>query len=145
MITGSLKSKIDANWQDFYNENMAQTSDIVNQLASLKFIKMLDDKQNVAKAQAAIIGIEPPQTELTFKNGNYKNLEIVNGEKQLRFEIPYEDMRRSIFKNLNPSNLSMRIKNYVVPFIKDPENKAIGKFEEYAKNTHMDLMIRKDS
>ena len=32
MITGTLKNKIDAIWQDFYNENMAQTSDIVNQL-----------------------------------------------------------------------------------------------------------------
>ena len=42
MITGSLKSKIDAIWQEFYNENMAQVSDIVNQLTMLMFIKMLD-------------------------------------------------------------------------------------------------------
>ena len=45
MITGTLKNKINAIWQDFYNENMAQTSDIVNQLTTLMFIKMLDDKQ----------------------------------------------------------------------------------------------------
>lgn len=45
MITGSIKNKINAIWQDFYNENMAQTSDIVNQLTTLMFIKMLDDKQ----------------------------------------------------------------------------------------------------
>lgn len=35
MITGSIKNKINAIWQDFYNENMAQTSDIVNQLTTL--------------------------------------------------------------------------------------------------------------
>ena len=54
MITGSIKNKINAIWQDFYNENMAQTSDIVNQLTTLMFIKMLDDKQNALEAQAAI-------------------------------------------------------------------------------------------
>ncbi len=31
---------------------MAQTSDIVNQLTMLMFIKMLDDKQNEIEAQA---------------------------------------------------------------------------------------------
>lgn len=72
MITGSIKNKINAIWQDFYNENMAQTSDIVNQLTTLMFMKMLDDKQNALEAQASIIGVEPPQDELTFKKGNYK-------------------------------------------------------------------------
>ena len=66
MITGSIKNKINAIWQDFYNENMAQTSDIVNQLTTLMFIKMLDDKQNAVEAQAAIIGIEPKQSDLIF-------------------------------------------------------------------------------
>lgn len=68
MITGTLKNKIDAIWQDFYNENMAQTSDIVNQLTILMFIKMLDDKQNALEAQASIIGIKPDEDDLTFKH-----------------------------------------------------------------------------
>jgi type I restriction enzyme M protein len=132
MITGSLKNKIDAIRQDFYNENMAQASDIVNQLTTLMFIKMLDDKQNAKEAQASIIGIDAPQEELTFKKGNYKNYRIDKGEKQLNFDIPYEDLRWKNFKNLNASDLSKRIKNYVIPFIKDHDNKAIGKFAEYA-------------
>lgn len=133
MITGTLKNKINAIWQDFYNENMAQTSEIVNQLTTLMFIKMLDDKQNAVEAQASIIGIDPPEEELTFKKGDYKNYEVINGVKQLRFEIPYEDLRWKNFKNLNSADLAKRIKNYVVPFIKDPDNKAIGKFADYAK------------
>ena len=55
MITGELKNKINAIWQDFYNENMAQVSDIVNQLTTLMFIKMLDDRQNAIEAQASIL------------------------------------------------------------------------------------------
>ena len=133
MITGSLKNKINAIWQDFYNENMAQVSEIVNQLTTLMFIKMLDDKQNAIEAQASIIGIKPDEKELVFKTGNYKNYEVINGEKTLKFEIPYEELRWKNFKNLNSMDLARRIKNYVVPFIKDPDNEAVGKFGRYAK------------
>lgn len=133
MITGSLKNKINSIWQDFYNENMAQTSEIVNQLTTLMFIKMLDDKQNAIEAQAAKIGIEPKQSELTFKKGDYVYKETINGIEQVRFKIPYEELRWKNFKNLNSNDLSDRIKNYVIPFIKDHRNTAIGKFGEFAK------------
>jgi len=133
MITGSLKNKINNIWQDFYNENMAQTSEIVNQLTALMFIKMLDDKQNAIEAQASVLGIEPKQSDLIFKKGNYEYKEVINGEEQVRFKIPYEELRWKNFKNLNGTDLADRIKNYVIPFIKDPNNKAVGKFSEYAK------------
>ena len=133
MITGSLKNKINNIWQDFYNENMAQTSEIVNQLTTLMFIKMLDDKQNAIEAQASVLGIEPKQSDLIFKKGNYEYKEVINGEEQVRFKIPYEELRWKNFKNLNGTDLADRIKNYVIPFIKDPNNKAVGKFSEYAK------------
>ena len=133
MITGSLKNKVDAIRQDFYNENMAQSSDVVNQLTMLMFIKMLDDKQNAMEAQASIIGIEPKQEDLTFKNGEYKNYEMINGEKTLRYSISYDDLRWKNFKNLNPKDLSRRIRDYVVPFIMDKNNKAVGKFAEYSQ------------
>lgn len=132
MITGTLKNKIDAIWQDFYNENMAQTSDIVNQLTILMFIKMLDDKQNALEAQASIIGIKSDEDDLTFKHGEYTNYIVRNGQKEVNFHIPYSELRWKNFKNLNSADLSQRIKNYVIPFIKDPENKAVGKFAEYA-------------
>lgn len=132
MITGTLKSKIDAIWQDFYNENMAQTSDIVNQLTILMFIKMLDDRQNEVEASASMLGIEPLDSDLTFKKGDYVNYVLRNGNKEENFRIPYEDLRWKNFKHLNASDLSHRLKTYVIPFIKDPDNKAVGKFAEYA-------------
>jgi type I restriction enzyme M protein len=138
MITGSLKNKINAIWQDFYNENMAQTSDIVNQLTTLMFIKMLDDKQSAIEAQAAIIGIKPDSKDLIFKEGIYQNIEKYidsegNEKERVVFEIPYENLRWKNFKNLNSMDLAKTIKNYVIPFIKDPNNKAIGQFGKYAK------------
>lgn len=134
MITGTLKSKINAIWQDFYNENMAQTSDIVNQLTTLMFIKMLDDQQSALEAQASLIGVKPEQSSLTFKDGNYHYYELDgDGNKTLKFEIPYVDLRWKNFKNLNSRDLAKRIKDYVIPFIKDPDNKAVGQFGKYAK------------
>lgn len=53
----TVKNKIDPIWQCFYNENMAQTSDIVNQLTTLMFIKMLDDKQNNKEANALLMSL----------------------------------------------------------------------------------------
>ena len=151
MITGSLKNKTNAIWQDFYNENMAQVSEIVNQLTTLMFVKMLDDKQNAVEAQASIVGIEPDEKDLVFKKGDYINYEEVpevdpssgelvkdeNGNvkvlRKTNFRIPYEELRWKNFKNLNSMDLSRRIKNYVIPFIKDPNNKQVGKFGLYAK------------
>ena len=133
MLTGSLKSKIDAIRQDFYNENMAQASDVVNHLTTLMFIKMLDDKQSALEAQAAIIGIEPKDSDLIFKRGEYRHYELINGERVLKFSIPYEELRWRNFKNLNSMDLSRRIRDYVYPFIKDDENEAIGEFPKYAK------------
>ena len=138
MITGSLKNKVNAIWQDFYNENMAQTSDIVNQLTTLMFIKMLDDKQSAVEAQAAVIGVNPSQNDLIFKDGIYRNVEVyIDSEgderKRINFEIPYENIRWKNFKNLNSMDLAKTIKNYVIPFIKDPNNSSIGQFGKYAK------------
>ena len=58
---------------------------------------------------------------------------MINGEKILKFEIPYEELRWKNFKNLNAFDLSVRLKDYVLPFIKDPENEAIGQFRKYAQ------------
>ena len=133
MITEIGKNKVDAIWQCFYNENMAQTSDIVNQLTTLMFIKMLDDKQGNKEASAAIIGAKLKEEDKIFKNGTYKNYEMINGEKMLKFEIPYEELRWRNFKNLNAKDLAFRIRDYVLPFIKDPDNEAIGQFRMYAQ------------
>lgn len=51
----------------------------------------------------------------------------------MKFEIPYENLRWKNFKNFNSMDLARTIKEYVIPFIKDPANVAIGQFGKYAK------------
>ncbi len=129
MITGSLKNKIDAIRQDFYNENMSQGSDVVNQLTTLMFIKMLDDRQSALEGQAKVAHMELDQDELIFKKGNYVNVEE-------NINVPYERLRWSKMKamGLNPKELSKTIRDYCYPFIKD-ENTLAGKdFAKFTKN-----------
>lgn len=135
MITGSLKKKVDAIRNDFYNENKAQSSDVVNQLTMLMFIKMLDDKQSALEAQAAVLNIKPDPKDLIFKTGDYKFYEKSEGDEKprLKFKIPYENLRWKNFKNLNADQMAILIRDYVIPFIKDPNNTAVGKFAEYSK------------
>ena len=127
MITGTLKNKINAIWQAFYNENMANTLEIVNQLTTLMFVKMLDDKQNTVEAQGAMIGIQPRDEDLVFKSGNYKN-------DDLGIDVPYSKLRWKNFKNLNANDLAKTLKDYVFPFIKDTNSSGGFAFSKFTKN-----------
>jgi type I restriction enzyme M protein len=55
MITGTLKTKIDALWQNFYNHGQSEPTDVVNQLTMLMFVKMLDDRQIEMEKRANIL------------------------------------------------------------------------------------------
>ena len=92
---------------------------------------MLDDKQNEIEAQARKGGIVPQ--DVTFKEGEYINYIERNGKKEVNYKILYKELRWKNFKNLNPIDLSNRIKTYVISFIKDPKNEAIGEFSKYAQ------------
>ena len=127
MITGSIKNKVNAIWQAFYNENMANTLEIVNQITTLMFVKMLDDKQNDVEASAEMIGVQPRDEDLVFKSGNYVN-------EELGIDVPYAKLRWKNFKNLNSNDLAKTLKNYVYPFIKDPNSTGGFAFSKFTKN-----------
>jgi len=127
MITGSIKNKVNAIWQAFYNENMANTLEIVNQITTLMFVKMLDDKQNDVEASAEMIGVQPRDEDLVFKSGNYVN-------EELGINVPYSKLRWKNFKNLNSADLAKTLKDYVYPFIKDPNSSGGFAFSKFTKN-----------
>ena len=43
MVTGELKTKIDAVWNDFWSGGISNPSEVIEQLTYLLFIKGLDD------------------------------------------------------------------------------------------------------
>jgi type I restriction enzyme M protein len=111
MITGTLKTKIDALWQNFYNHGQSEPTDVVNQLTMMMFVKMLDDRQVEMEKRANILGEKIPDKDLIFKSGNY-----VDDENHIN--VPYQRLRWSFFKNLNGPEMMDVIRNCVFPFIR---------------------------
>jgi type I restriction enzyme M protein len=111
MITGTLKTKIDALWQNFYNHGQSEPTDVVNQLTMMMFVKMLDDRQIEMEKRANILGEKIPDKDLIFKSGNYV-------DEENHISVPYQRLRWSFFKNLNGPEMMDVIRNCVFPFIR---------------------------
>ena len=52
MITGELKSKIDAVWNDFWSGGISNPLEVMEQLTYLLFIKGLDEQQTLKENKA---------------------------------------------------------------------------------------------
>lgn len=124
MVTTEQRSKIDAIWQAFYDGGMSLAPTIVDQLCVLMFLKMLDDKQAKIEANALTLHITPNQSQLTFKDGDFK-------DQDAGISIPYEKLRWRNFKNLNGKDMSHVIKDYCYPFIKTLHGSSEDVFSQF--------------
>lgn len=109
MITGELKSKIDAVWNDFWSGGISNPLEVMEQLTYLLFIKGLDERQTLAENKANRTG----QTidDVVFPDGDFKP----DGRDQAR---PYAELRWSRFKDLGKAqDMYDLVANYVFPFM----------------------------
>lgn len=108
MITGELKSRIDAIWNDFWSGGIANPLEVMEQLTLLLFIKGLDEAQarEENKANATKSPIEHP----IFLDGDFTPDGLAVGR-------PYADMRWHNFRSLPPREMYDLIDRYVFPFI----------------------------
>ena len=123
MITGEIKNRIDGIWDIFWSNGMSNPMTILEQMTYLFFMKMLDDKQRQEEANAAAWG--NPLRNPIFKEGTWHNEE---NDK----DIPYNDMRWSVFKNTGSDNMFRMVRDNVFPFIK-----TIGEDEGSAYSRYM--------
>ena len=121
MITGQLKNKIDAIWDTFFAAGITTPLTVVEQITYLLFIKLLDDNQLKKEASASVFKTEVKN--LVFKDGNWFNPET---EK----EVPYRNLRWSVFKNKDTREMFNLMRNDVFVFIK---NINTGKDSSYSK------------
>lgn len=121
MITGDIKQKVDAVWQTFWNKGFTNTSAIFEQITYLLFMKMLDDKQLEKEAIANLIGdllLNP-----TFPDGMWHNPTTDQ-------DVPYNEMRWHVFKEMEPTKMLNRVRNDVFIFLRyvGKEGSACGCF-----------------
>jgi type I restriction enzyme M protein len=103
MLTGEIRSRIDAIWNDFWSGGISNPLEVVEQLTFLMFIRRLDDEQTLAENKARRTGkpIERP----IFPPGR---------DPKGR---PYEDLRWSRFKHFEPGEMFTVVGEHVFPFI----------------------------
>ena len=109
MITGEKKQQVDNIWQIFWNSGFTQPSAIFEQITYLLFMKMLDEKQLEKESIANLTGdtlLNP-----TFPEGNWHNPSTDQ-------DVPYNELRWHVFKEMEPTTMLNRVRNDVFMFLR---------------------------
>lgn len=109
MITGEIKQKVDAVWQTFWNKGFSQPSAVFEQITYLLFMKMLDDKQLEKESIANLTGV--PVLNPTFLGGMWHNPSTDQ-------DVPYNEMRWHVFKNMESGKMLNRVRNDAFVFLR---------------------------
>ncbi|KAA0024780.1 type I restriction-modification system subunit M [Antrihabitans cavernicola] len=105
MITGEIKSKVDAVWDAFWTGGISNPLEVMEQITYLLFIRRLDDEQTLALNRANLL--KKPITDNPFPVG-----QDYDGRD-------WEDLRWSRFKNMDAAQAFEVVDKRVFPFIKD--------------------------
>jgi type I restriction enzyme M protein len=90
-------------------------------------MKLLDDNQLRAEANASILGV--PLKNKVFQDG------VCVISENPHVETEYRNLRWSVFHNFEPSEMLTNIQNYVFPFIKTIGEGKDTAFSRYMKDT----------
>ena len=121
MITGEIKNRIDSIWDVFWTGGITNSITVLEQMTYLFFMKMLDDAQRAKEANANAMGVKVK--EPAFKEGLWHNPETDK-------DVPYNDLRWNVFKNMEAEKMYRIISNDVFVFIK---NLNEGKESAYSR------------
>ena len=128
MITGKIKSQIDAIWDSFWTGGISNSIDVLEQMTYLFFMKMLDDAQLKKEANASAMGItELDDRNLVFKRGMWTNPETGR-------EVPYRDLRWSVFRQFPPEQMFDVVRFNVFTFIKTISDDATSAYSRFMKD-----------
>src|SRR4030095_3079829 len=104
MLTGEIRSQIDAIWNTFWTGGISNPLEVIEQITYLLFLKRLDDLQTLEENKAA--RLKKPIERRVFTTG---------ADAQ---GLPYEDFRLSRFKNFSPAEMFTVVSDHVFPFLR---------------------------
>jgi len=104
MITGEMKSKIDAVWDACWSGGISNPLEVIEQITYLLFLRRLDDLHTLEENKAA--RLKKPIGRRIFPAG-----------KDTRGRS-YEDLRWSHFRHLAPSEMYAVVGEHVFPFLR---------------------------
>jgi type I restriction enzyme M protein len=104
MITGDIKSRIDAVWNAFWSGGISNPLEVIEQITYLLFLRRLDDLHTLAENKAARTG--KPIERRVFPEGA-----DARGRS-------FDDFRWSRFKHFAPADLYSVVSDHVFPFLR---------------------------
>lgn len=118
MVTGELKSKIDALWEIFWTGGLTNPLDVIEQMTYLMFIRDLDDSDNLRAKEAAMIGLP---YESIFAEEVEMGGRTVSG-RQLKW---------SVFHDFPAEKMYRTVQEWVFPFIKNLHGDKESAYSKY--------------
>ena len=126
MITGEIKNKIDQIWDTFFVAGVTNPITVLEQMTYIFFMKMLDDKQLQEEDNAR-------DWEMEIKNPTFLVGQMWKNP-ETGAEVPYEDMRWSVFRHTGPENMFNMLRQNVFEFIKHIGTGEESAYSRYMKN-----------
>ena len=120
MITGELKSKVDAIWDSIWSGGISNPMVVMEQLTYLLFIKRLDELHTLAEAKAQRTG-QPIDQPVFAKNQDH--------------------LRWSRFREQAAETMFATVRDEVFPFIKNLGNDRIGGDSTYSQHMKDALFV----
>src|ERR1035437_4416830 len=104
MLTGELRNQVDRIWDAFWSGGISNPLEVIEQITYLLFLRRLDDLQMLEENKATRLG-KPIERRIFPKGKDPKGR-------------PYEQLRWSRFKNLEPREMFTIVDEHVFPFLR---------------------------
>lgn len=104
MLTGEIRSQIDAIWNAFWSGGIANPLEVIEQITYLLFLRRLDDLQTLEELKAQ--RLKKPIERHIFPEGKDPK------------KMPYQQLRWSKFKNLEAREMYSTVSEHVFPFLR---------------------------
>src|SRR5438045_9794202 len=105
MLTGEIRSQIDAIWNAFWTGGISNPLEVMEQITYLLFLKRLDDLHTLEENKSA--RLKKPLEHPVFPKGK-------DSKKR-----PYEDLRWSRFKHFEAKAMYTVVSERVFPFLRE--------------------------
>ena len=116
MITGELRSKVDAIWNAMWTGGLSNPQTVMEQLTLLLFLKGLDDAQTLAERQARARGT---QVERDLFPNELDGIPIVDeAGSKIADGRSFADLRWPRFAALPPAEMQEAAENHLIPFLR---------------------------
>jgi type I restriction enzyme M protein len=124
MLTGEIRSQIDSIWNDFWSGGVSNPLSVIEQITYLLFIKRLDELHTVEERKATTLKILMERRIFPYGKDDRGT--------------PYEELRWSRFKDLEPREMFKIVDEHVFPFLRTLGGEGSA-FSEHMKDARLGI------